>query len=420
MIEDNRFNPQIAALAMPSDKTNPFSALGDGLTKWGDKYNANQLFDLTKQKTQKELDAADMNIKTSQQAFDFNEAANPLKLEDAALGIENKKIQNRLYTTQADDAQLSLDDKIAAKNLYGIAKNLDKKSRDAFFADNQGFDYIDPVTGQTRKFTSAQIAAVGKMLDDEELGKAKVQADIYHSKATAAAALQNANTNEQLRRDQIRLREQELNAKYGGIKLNMASVQKAAQEASRTSVAVNALKGLLDNYSDSRVGWLDNGIDSAMAAMSLNTDGATKNQLLKQNITALVGAAKDLIDLKGADSKAKLALIDSMTPNMSKGEQSFKEKTAALYNFIKDGYESRLKTYDPTTTPPQQYEAWAGNLLALEALEPKIKEFVAAKGATQTQNLKPVARSVSTPTNKTGAAIMNNGNERTPLDSFWK
>ncbi len=415
-IEDNRFSPQIAALAMPDDKTNMFSALGDSLVKWGNQYNANQLFDLQKQKTQKELDTADMNMKLAQQNYDFNEQANPLKLEDAKKGLQLKDTQNKLYTTQANDAQFTLDDKVGIKNLYGYLKGLDPDKQKAFFQDptiSNGLTYKDPFTGEDRSYTPAQIGAVKQMFEGEDLTKKKTEAEIKHYNDTGTAALMTAKAH------MITANAKENQATTP--KINIASVQRAAQEASRASVAANAFKGILDNYSDDLVGWMDNGIDSIISALSLNTQDATKNRLMKQNITALVGTAKDLIDLKGQDSKAKLELIASMTPQMSDSEQVFKTKTASLFNFIKDSYNSKLNTYNPATTPPEQYAAWVGNLQALGALEPKIQQFVGGKnsGAGE-QNLTSVATSkvASSQQLKTGATMMDSGTSAKPTGKF--
>lgn len=178
---------------MPSDKTNPLSALGDGLVKWGDKYNANQLFDLTKQKTQKELEAADLGIEKTKQDLAFNSEYNPLRLQDAELSIAGKKTKNKLLETQATDAEWSLDDKLASKNIYGLLKTLDPKSRESLLADNDGFKYEDPITKRVLEITPAHIQAAKSMWDNEELNKKKINADINQSNAQANAVLKNAD-----------------------------------------------------------------------------------------------------------------------------------------------------------------------------------------------------------------------------------
>ena len=358
-IEDNHFSPQIAALAMPSDKDNGFSALGDALTSWGKNYNANQLFDLQKTQAQTNIDKANLDMQAQQQSMDFSTQYNPLKI--------------RAATIEADAKDKDYHDALAKDWVRGVFAHAPDSKTAAQWAQDfnnehgaGGYEYTTPDGRNTLTIDNGHVASVLNEMRGTEAKLAQEKAQTNKANADANEASAKAGYYRQAGIAKANPTQKPI---------SIASMGKIASEASRASVAANAFDGLLNNYDDSRVGWYDNMLDSAKNAVGVNTEDGTANALIKQNLTSLVGASKDLIDLKGQDSKAKLALVDAMTPNMTDTENEFKAKTRSLYKFINDSYESKLKTYDPNNATPEQYAAWAGNIAALQAIKPKLDKF---------------------------------------------
>jgi hypothetical protein len=400
MVEDNRFDPRIAALAMPSEKTNAVSAIGDALFKYSENDKKNQLFDLQKKN-------ADLDIATKQQSYDFNAAYNPKKIEEADLMIAGKQTENKKNDLLTQDAQMSLDDKRAAKVLYGEIKPYlsNKKVTDAFFGNNQGFDYTD-MNGNIVKVSPAQIQYAKKLFDDEAQAKLESSAKIGKLKAETTEAYAKAGA---------------YSAKANTPKgLDIKNIKDVAENASKTGVAVNAVQNILNNYDSSAVGFLDTLFANARSTAGINAfgsgpDDTARNQNLQAELEKLKGVASTLYAKGGKLSNQDQARVDNMFPTVWKREDEFKSKLVAGVDDLIKGYETRLKTYNPQEETQATAATWMGELEALKALKPKLQEKL--YGTQKTANTEN-----KTTGNYQDTGIRSGGkqSQRPSLDSFMK